>query len=104
MSTNLSLVHFSFSPRVWGWTAQPERRPRQQAACFPHVRGNGPGPAGAVKRDSSFSPHAWGCAAGCPILCGDSSVFPTRVGMDRSTRTRRPFILRLPHTCGDGPP
>ncbi len=90
---------------------------------FPHPRGDGPpssghvivafqfslprgdGPAALIddadKRE--FSPPAWGWSAACGAGLRSGDVFPTRVGMVRSSGPLPYCFIRFPHPRGDGP-
>jgi hypothetical protein len=91
-----------FSPHAWGWTCTWYHS-RPCANSFPHTRGDGPGDRGWVDIYGLFSPHAWGWTAASSIVATDGSVFPTRVGMDRSMIRLTAHSRCFPHTRGDGP-
>ncbi len=111
-----------FSPPAWGWSASRVlRRPprpvlptrvgmvrlcrRDKAAsrCSPHPRGDGPGSRAEGRRLMWFSPPAWGWSGhrAQGVVC--CIVLPTRVGMVRPPRSRRPAFSCSPHPRGDGP-
>ncbi len=112
----------AFSPHAWGWTAVPHTHFHKPAVfptrvgmdrrlnwmlrsslCFPHTRGDGPSSRSPCATVMSFSPHAWGWTALRRRDLHTRSVFPTRVGMDRSSRIPNLLLLSFPHTRGDGP-
>ncbi len=116
------LEFVAFSPHAWGWTARcknrcgytrvfPTRvgmdrssvRWSRRDFCFPHTRGDGPIGTWPGGEAGMFSPHAWGWTASVFVHGGLRVVFPTRVGMDRSTVSTRPSACCFPHTRGDGP-
>ena len=119
----LALVYQAlFSPHAWGWTVRvyptlldypvfPTRVGVDQVKdslifCtmrFPHTRGGGPHNALPFVRRGWFSPHAWGWtemngSTHCSLM-----VFPTRVGVDRSSLLFSTGYCRFPHTRGGGP-
>src|SRR5438876_9179091 len=71
---------------------------------FPHTRGDGPKRIGSLLNLRQFSPHAWGWSGHLLLTEGGHRVFPTRVGMVRSSRILSASPARFPHTRGDGPP
>ncbi len=75
----------------------------QGLSGFPHTRGDGPTCACSQRNSGRFSPHAWGWTAleGSPY--SPQEVFPTRVGMDRTTSIVTTCGGSFPHTRGDGP-
>src|SRR3990172_2178008 len=69
----------------------------------PHARGDGPASAGSLLVSLQCSPRAGGWTV---VVAADRrlvEVFPTRVGMDRSSGTRRGAWCCVPHARGDGP-
>ena len=111
------------SPREWGWTDLSEhltgarhvfptrvgmdRRRRaamRPSACVPHASGDGPTIALTRRMTHPCSPREWGWTVWVDPAEVTPTVFPTRVGMDRS-RHREPIQrTRVPHASGDGPP
>ena len=110
------------SPQAWGWTvgdADVEERVfvfptgvgmdrgcgrfPATPACVPHRRGDGPLISDQTTAKMECSPQAWGWTVGRAHRHWPHGVFPTGVGMDRSSATspRRP--ARVPHRRGDGP-
>ena len=107
------------SPRAWGcFVRPPEGAAFRQVfptcvgvflyavfmsfciACLPHVRG---GVSKSVKLLSwpvGSSPRAWGCFWRRHPVGRRKSVFPTCVGVFRSTSGRRPCTISLPHVRG----
>ncbi len=111
-----------FSPRVWGWSGEPDtganraavfptrvgmvRDPcchSQVTASFPHACGDGPMVSMVSSTTSTFSPRVWGWSG--PGYCHFplDYVFPTRVGMVRRVKGNKIKSARFPHACGDGP-
>jgi len=72
-------------------------------AGIPHTRGDGPPLARLLISLSQYSPHAWGWTVRASFVAKFLSVFPTRVGMDRSLQNLELFWECIPHTRGDGP-
>ena len=70
---------------------------------FPHTRGDGPKRIGSLLNLRQVSPHAWGWSGHLLLTEGGHRVFPTRVGMVRSSRILSASPARFPHTRGDGP-
>ncbi len=112
----------AFSPRAWGWsgfrlgrtervTVFPTRVGMVRKfviicltlACFPHARGDGPRLPISSCHVAGFSPRAWGWSVLHGLPDHRRSVFPTRVGMVRSSTTPLPQRSRFPHARGDGP-
>ena len=111
-----------FSPHAWGWTVALEIRSEQtyvfptrvgvdlhtdpekwDLVGFPHTRGGGPSTIRFPNNFLTFSPHAWGWTFSLASSMCLSIVFPTRVGVDRSTPSRFTATPRFPHTRGGGP-
>ncbi len=90
-----------FPTRV-GMVRQRRRR-CAGAASFPHTRGDGPDIRQLSEVPVRFSPHAWGWSVGGGEIRRRHFVFPTRVGMVRTTLTTGEEGWRFPHTRGDGP-
>ena len=72
-------------------------------SSIPHTRGDGPPLARLLISLSQYSPHAWGWTVRASFVAKFLSVFPTRVGMDRSLQNLELFWECIPHTRGDGP-
>ncbi len=53
--------------------------------CVPHARGGGPQPDGTHRWFAMCSPRAWGWTDAQEEDLHEEHVFPTRVGVDRST-------------------
>ena len=111
-----------FSPRPWGWPAAAgflrescavfptpvgmARRcaPGKASACrFPHARGDGPVGSKDSLNPLTFSPRPWGWPDDRLPLHLRGHVFPTPVGMARSTVPRTSCGHGFPHARGDGP-
>ena len=94
----------TFSPLAWGCSGTvlescrasavfPTRvgmfrasgRASTRRACFPHSRGDVPNSLRAAVPPCEFSPLAWGCSGSCRWRRTVDNVFPTRVGMFRSS-------------------
>ena len=92
----------AFSPRPWGWSAEPNgysahkvifptpvgmvRRnslPFAVNAHFPHARGDGPCGATITIPAALFSPRPWGWSIHWPQHRLRAHIFPTPVGMVR---------------------
>ena len=73
-------------------------------AGFPHARGDVPAAAPPARARRSFSPRTWGCSVRPDGAAGAAGVFPTHVGMFRSSLPRFDFRARFPHARGDVPP
>ena len=56
-----------------------------------------------MRVQNRYSPHAWGWTDTRGWSRHSLSVFPTRVGMDRSAVIQSTHQHRIPHTRGDGP-
>ncbi len=82
--------------RAWYWMSFDARG-------FPHTRGDGPPISSTASPVAWFSPHAWGWPDQSRFRAVRQPVFPTRVGMARSTARPRNHAPRFPHTRGDGP-
>ena len=54
---------------------------------FPHRRGGGPQPQTPFSSSIAFSPQAWGWTAVIMQMATGAGVFPTGVGVDRTTST-----------------
>ncbi len=72
----------AYSPRMWGWTVEPDQeRPRDRV--FPtHVGVDRPTPA-ILTKTGMYSPRMWGWTALRLADGRDPGVFPTHVGVDR---------------------
>ena len=70
---------------------------------FPHVRGDGPTRRAGSNRADEFSPRAWGWSESPGQSQTHDRVFPTCVGMVRTSSGRKAHSLRFPHVRGDGP-
>ncbi len=115
-------VLFLYSPHAWGWTETHEEKPMYRVVFptrvgmdrravtstklpvrIPHTRGDGPNTSEIISYAVTYSPHAWGWTVPHAPRRRQSSVFPTRVGMDRREKGQEKKINRIPHTRGDGP-
>ena len=111
-----------FSPPAWGWSAgqtragargsvfptrvgmvRSWRTKRKMSSGFPHPRGDGPIEKGGSNERRVFSPPAWGWSGVSFALSSQNEVFPTRVGMVRSSPSASTPAPRFPHPRGDGP-
>ena len=111
-----------FSPPAWGWSAQqavinaarlvfPTRVGMVRhivhvvnlRRSFPHPRGDGPNLAHHTKHTLPFSPPAWGWSDYPNYHPRGVRVFPTRVGMVRSSLSSNETSPCFPHPRGDGP-
>ena len=111
-----------FSPRPWGCSCQQIimmyslvvfptpvgmfHEPRQQdrdARRFPHARGDVPHTTGKSQGAAAFSPRPWGCSFHPTFRSHPISVFPTPVGMFRSSLNRSATASCFPHARGDVP-
>ena len=120
---DFSVCPIAFSPHPWGWTAQtpgktravyvfptPVGMDRSRARSarlqsrFPHTRGDGPVNDLRACFELVFSPHPWGWTARGPRRLSGPQVFPTPVGMDRTSTHTPTNRGGFPHTRGDGPP
>ncbi len=90
-----------FPTRVGMFRTAP--RPRQCPSSFPHTRGDVPTFSTLSAPSSTFSPHAWGCSVHLQGRRRIQGVFPTRVGMFRSTNSHCRRRHGFPHTRGDVP-
>ena len=111
-----------FSPRLWGCSAscspsgswvclfptpvgmfRPPRTWPSPCGTFPHACGDVPGCRKFELDPVRFSPRLWGCSVRPPRNRQTRQLFPTPVGMFRTTTSssfpRAPF----PHACGDVP-
>jgi len=70
---------------------------------FPHARGDVPISCVRVVSYTLFSPRAWGCSGWSRREPCAPAVFPTRVGMFRSTPWPKPASTGFPHARGDVP-
>jgi hypothetical protein len=70
-------------------------------ASFPHPRGDGPAHYYPVRRPAPFSPPAWGWPATLTRSPQTQPVFPTRVGMARSSVGSVAANAGFPHPRGD---
>ena len=122
LTIRLAQMAIEFSPRAWGWSVTPScpnaatpvfptcvgmvrvhHIVSLQRIRFPHVRGDGPMSARALSRVSWFSPRAWGWSDEREGKRKTLLVFPTCVGMVRSSERQRLPCLGFPHVRGDGP-
>ena len=71
---------------------------------FPHTRGDVPRQSSHSLKATSFSPHTWGCSALRRAVQQAGRLFPTHVGMFRSSGARSTPSATFPHTRGDVPP
>ena len=78
----ITLLHYPFSPRAWGWTAGIQFR-HEHEYVFPTRVGVDRMSAKAIEPPKMFSPRAWGWTEQLARSTGKSGVFPTRVGVDR---------------------
>ncbi len=110
------------SPRPWGWSAAGEgadprgavfptpvgvvrrhSRCRTRLVSLPHARGGGPRhPLGHSSWRTS-SPRPWGWSAAGEARGAGGEVFPTPVGVVRTTSRPRSPRPCLPHARGGGP-
>ena len=110
------------SPREWGWTAQCLYHPWIQSvfptrvgmdryhlglyverARVPHASGDGPTLFERYGLTLECSPREWGWTVSQSFIVQSSTVFPTRVGMDRPRSRRSEDRRSVPHASGDGP-
>ena len=110
------------SPRAWGWTDSAsrvatgisvfptgvgmDRRPAQGEpgdVSVPHGRGDGPCQNQRHEAAKRCSPRAWGWTGDCDVSLSRCLVFPTGVGMDRTSTATAGPSSRVPHGRGDGP-
>ena len=70
---------------------------------FPHSRGDVPRPDYARPATLPFSPLTWGCSGRWRMAHHLARVFPTHVGMFRSSTPSRALSIRFPHSRGDVP-
>ena len=70
---------------------------------FPHSRGDVPLRGFRTDAPASFSPLTWGCSAWRGQRGEGQRVFPTHVGMFRTTWTGTRGTSRFPHSRGDVP-
>ena len=111
-----------FSPRPWGWSPGRDKyrmavdvfptpvgmvRRRHHGGCtihsFPHARGDGPTTDGESGWWDEFSPRPWGWSLKSQHLYRPVAVFPTPVGMVRSSLGVADVRRGFPHARGDGP-
>jgi len=98
-------------PKIAGWTVFPtpvgmNRRlwnPAQYRWCVPHTRGDEPPRWQTGCTSTKCSPHPWGWTVGMLNFQMMRQVFPTPVGMNRSTTTTASWCTGVPHTRGDEP-
>ena len=93
---------YRFSPHAWGWTDVFTQLASIEGV-FPHTRGGGPSRDAEEFSWAAFSPHAWGWTVAYQVGVIGTRVFPTRVGVDRLSRSREATRRRFPHTRGGGP-
>ena len=67
------------------------------------MRGDGPDLKATTKHVATFSPHAWGWSGFTLDTPKNWEVFPTCVGMVRSTTVLISLSMSFPHMRGDGP-
>ena len=110
------------SPQAWGWPewaghslhgvfvfptgvgmARTRHRRSAGRARVPHRRGDGPIYRALVSPLAKCSPQAWGWPTGTVATYRINYVFPTGVGMARSSRAASPCTRSVPHRRGDGP-
>ncbi len=120
--TTAPMVAAAFSPRPWGWSVLLQSRgPRHvvfptpvgmvrmdamndcKRDSFPHARGDGPFPVASSSPSWEFSPRPWGWSGHRADDVTPSTVFPTPVGMVRSTSNQQKPQQSFPHARGDGP-
>ena len=70
---------------------------------FPHARGDVPRSQIRQNKTLTFSPRTWGCSAAGAHRCGRRDVFPTHVGMFRSSGDVSYIPICFPHARGDVP-
>src|ERR1035438_9401013 len=70
---------------------------------IPHPRGDGPVVTEVLYMNTSYSPPAWGWSDSRELRRRLPAVFPTRVGMVRSSPPATAKSSRIPHPRGDGP-
>ncbi len=116
------ILHFSFSPRMWGCTGKWNtlqgdefvfpthvgvyRTPSPstlRTPRFPHACGGVPMYWKFPDILTKFSPRMWGCTDRSRVLSHHGTVFPTHVGVYRSLL----FVFHrdscFPHACGGVP-
>ena len=112
----------AYSPRPWGWTwvkgqhaareavfPTPVGMDRPCGPCLwrgmgiPHARGDGPSITDVDGLYTMYSPRPWGWTGWRREKVEGCLVFPTPVGMDRSSRWWRRRPRSIPHARGDGP-
>ena len=71
--------------------------------AFPHTRGDVPFYDTIYVHIENFSPHTWGCSGGTRTRAPRRRLFPTHVGMFRTSRLESPIGGTFPHTRGDVP-
>ena len=79
------------------------RRSRRRRS-FPHACGDVPPGAPSRRGPVGFSPRLWGCSGVGDAFRDGVAVFPTPVGMFRTSGRARPSSTCFPHACGDVPP
>ncbi len=110
------------SPRTWGWTgarlgtgADPRLFPTHVGvdpyrllvantpSALPHARGGGP--AGDPRFDLRWdsSPRTWGWTPTSTGAGRPARLFPTHVGVDRTSSEQPDNVFPLPHARGGGP-
>ena len=111
-----------FSPRLWGCSADLQRRrgrrplfptpvgmfrrsraSRRNGRPFPHACGDVPRYLMCEVRPSTFSPRLWGCSASPDGPRPRGRLFPTPVGMFRLSSSSSWSSRTFPHACGDVP-
>ncbi len=112
----------AFSPPAWGCSgvrsARQSRRAllptrvgmfralagaSQYTKTSPHPRGDVPTSQVRTRRESFFSPPAWGCSAYSGRLRSQGGLLPTRVGMFRIFSSSLLSASTSPHPRGDVP-
>ena len=111
-----------FSPRPWGWSG-PRVAPGDVAevfpttvgmvrnppsSCdvvvrFPHDHGDDPGTFFNLTLERLFSPRSWGWSEPLRSLPAALAIFPTLVGMARTTTRSCAPATCFSHARGDGP-
>ena len=93
-----------FSPRPWGWSGRLAHGLRN-GVVFPHARGDGPRWDMRSGAPIWFSPRPWGWSVFQRgfLVGGRRRVFPTPVGMVRSSPNTWACPTSFPHARGDGP-
>ena len=120
--SSFSWIKAVCSPRTWGWTDGRHRDVeaenvfpthvgmdrgrvdrRWDSGGVPHARGDGPREDRSGHGEGECSPRTWGWTGSRNHRERSGHVFPTHVGMDRSSSAGWTSSLRVPHARGDGP-